>query len=116
VVVVVCLATFLAIATMAYHRHQDTVYQRICWQQQRMLQGAIESLPSFDPDAGDIDAVFAQLVAGNQLPGVLSGPLTVTSVQISDPGHGPNSFRNYMLLPGSKMVGCHNHLSPFAEE
>ena len=33
----------------------------------------------------------------------------------TDPGFGPNSFRNYMVMPGSKMVGCKNHGSPFSD-
>lgn len=114
VTVVTCLAVFLGVATVVYQKHQDTVYQRICYQQQRSLQGQIESLPAADVDVS-VDALFAQLVNGGLLAGRASGPTSVESVQLADPGYGPDSFRNYMVMPGSKMVGCRNHGSPFSD-
>lgn len=114
VIVIVCLATFLAVASIVYQKHQDTVYQRICFQQQRNIQGQIESLPAGDVDV-PVDQLFAQLVSAGLMPGQLAGPTAVDSVQLTDPGFGPNSFRNYMVMPGSKMVGCKNHGSPFSE-
>lgn len=114
VTVMVSLATFLGIASMVYSKHQETVYQRICHQQQRTLQGAIESLPSADVDV-PVDQLFAQLVAARLVDGTLAGPTAIDEVKLTDPGFGPNSFRNYLVMPGSKMVGCRNHGSPFSE-
>ena len=114
VTVLVCLATFLAIATICYQKRQEVVYQRICHQQQRTIQGAIESLPAADVDV-PVDQLFAQLVSARLVDGTLSGPTSVDEVKLTDPGYGPNSFRNYMVMPGSKMVGCRNHGSPFSE-
>lgn len=112
--VLVCLATLLTIASVVYQKHQETVYMRICHQQQRTLQGQIESLPAADVDV-PVDELFAQLVTAGLLGGTLNGPRGVDSVQLNDPGSGPNSFRCYLIMPGSKMVGCRNHGSPFSE-
>ena len=123
-VAVIGLSMFLAIAAVAYTRYQEKVYRRLCHNQQRTLQGMIETLPAFDPTglAGDPVAarkeMFAQLVKAGLLGGTLSGDeKSVESVKIKDPGWGDDSYLSYYILPDPVyMIACDHHDSAFVEE
>jgi hypothetical protein len=109
------LSLFLGLAMFAYSRYQGNVHLRLCHKQQRELQGQLETIPSPELDCS-IEELFAQLVKSGLLAGKLSGDRSVETVQANDPGAGPDSFRNYLLMPGTKMFGCRVHGSPYAEE
>jgi len=113
--VLLTLSVFLGLAMVAYLKYQERIYLRLCFGQQRTLQGQIESMQTIDLDV-PMDEVYAQLVKGGLLSGTLAGERSVETVKLNDPGSGDRSYGNYLLMPGSKMVGCRVHGSPYAEE
>jgi type II secretory pathway pseudopilin PulG len=115
VVVLVGLSMVLAIAMVAYSKYQERVYVRLCHHQQRTLQGQIESMNTIELNV-PIEELFAQLVKAGLIQGTLLGDRSVESVKFNDPGFGDNSFRDYLILPGAKMVGCYMHGSPYSDE
>ena len=88
---------------------------KFCFAQQRNLQGLIENLsaPKFNVS---MDEIYVQLIRAGLITGQVIDDEHVESVQISDPGSGPGSFREYGLAPVTNMVFCNNHGSLFFEE
>lgn len=113
--VIVGLAVLIAIASFAFIHYQERAHVKLCFTQQRNLQGLIENLSAPELDVS-IDELYVQLIRAGLLPGVVVNDFTVDTVQLNDPGGGPASFRNYLLMPGSRMVGCVNHGSLFADD
>lgn len=109
------LAVILAIASFAFLRYQERAHVKFCFAQQRNLQGLIENLsaPKFNVS---MDEIYVQLIRAGLITGQVIDDEHVESVQISDPGSGPGSFREYGLAPVTNMVFCNNHGSLFFEE
>lgn len=90
-----------------------------CFSAQRRLQTMIDNLGSANVDAG-MDDIFGRLVAAGSLSGQMgrnaAGAPVVLTLELEDPGGGKGSFSNYVLMAGSRMVGCAVHGSVFIGE
>lgn len=92
---------------------------RECWASQRKLQVMIDNLGSANVDA-TMDDIFGRLVGAGSISGQMgrngAGAPVVLGLEIEDPGGGKGSFSNYVLMAGSRMVGCAVHGSVFLGE
>lgn len=88
---------------------------RVCHEQQQKMQRCIDSLGDANLDQ-DFETVLARLVAENCLRGRLGPDASsqrLEDIEVSDPGQGAGSYRNYVVMAGSLKVGCRRHGSPF---
>ena len=111
--VMVILATLVAIAAYAYRKYKERSDAKICYTQQRTIQGLINSSPTPINVDLSIDQVFAQLVVNRQIKGTLNSDNSLKSVLVTDPNGGDTSWRNYVITPGTKQIACKIHGSAF---
>lgn len=92
---------------------------RDCFGMQRKLQVMIDNLGSANVDA-PMDDIYGRLVAAGLVVGQVgrngAGMPVVIALDLEDPGGGKGSFGNYVLMAGSRMVGCTIHGSVFLGE
>ena len=113
VAAVLCLLGFGQAGWESWVQHRQA---RECFGAQRKLQVMIDNLGSANVDA-TMDEIFGRLVAAGSVVGQMgrsaTGAPVVISLELEDPGGGKGSFSNYVLMAGSRMVGCSVHGSVF---
>lgn len=113
---VTALGTLLSAAMLVYSSYRARAYQRLCHAQQRSLQKQVDSLGPVNLDVPMVEIVVQLVNAGSLQGTVAPDGRTVQGIRLTDPGGGEGSYRNYYLMPGSRMVGCRTHRSAFLEE
>lgn len=111
--VLVCV---LGLLQAAWETANERSLARACHKLQRRLQQNLDNLGSANVDT-TMDDIWGRMVAAGFLNGQMgktgSGQQQLVSVDIEDPGGGPGSHRNFVLMAGSRQVGCAVHGSPF---
>ena len=116
---IAALVCLLGVGQMGWDAWVQRRQVRECFATQRKLQVMIDNLGSANVDA-TMDEIYGRLVAAGTLVGQMgrssTGAPVVLSLELEDPGGGKGSCGNYVLMAGSRMVGCAAHGSVFIGE
>jgi len=113
---ILALVAVLGLGQTAYDGYSARSRTKACHAQLRKLQQDLDNLGSANVDA-PIDDIYGRLIAAGLLAGQMgrsaSGAPAVLSMDLEDPGGGQGSYHNYVVMAGSRTLGCCVHGSPF---